>query len=73
MAQNTEIENRQKILSKAKEIYDKDFQPLACGRQKSIEMIQLMENVFPDEKFGDTTTGFRNDKKIIEYVKQIMI
>ena len=59
-----------------KEKYDRVFhengEVKLCGRAACIELMQALEELYPEESSGDTTTGFMNVEKIHLFCNRIV-
>ena len=49
------------------EVFNEDWEPKNCGRDKCKQLIYAMSKMFPGESFGDSTTGFMCVCKIKEF------
>lgn len=58
------MEQLKKLLS---EVFDEDWNVKACGREKCKQLINLLEEMYPDKDFGFEDTGFMN----VEAIKEI--
>ena len=42
------------------ECFTKDFEPKACGREKCMNLIDMMNSLYKPMTFGNSDTGFMN-------------
>ena len=59
----------EKIFNLYNSIFDKNGNVTACGREKCKQLINALQEEYPDVVFGDKETGFLNVETINKYIK----
>ena len=60
-----------KIFKQYCKVFDKDGNVKACTRKECIKLIEMLEEKFPNDDFGNDKTGFMDTNRINELINSL--